>query len=94
MTQEFQYGDRVVFCVDDALRDGALDHKPGEILEGRFLYINKSNLPADRGGLARVELNEVIDWDDDGLDDDGAPIMRPIYARYHVPLYKLTGVTL
>jgi hypothetical protein len=34
--------------------------------------------------LVHVESNEIWDYDDDGMDEDGSPIMRPLYERYRV----------
>lgn len=44
----------------------------------------------DDGEMVTVETDEVVDWDDDGLDDDGAPIMRPLYRRHFIPREDIT----
>ena len=94
MTREIHSGDVVEFNVDDAVPDWAPDAIPGTVLRGRFLYVMRHTLPtqAQLVGYARVELGVVVDYDDDGADDRGRSIMRPIYARYFVPPEKLTVV--
>ena len=87
----FKSGDRVSFNVDDAVRDGWGGLVDGARAQGRFLYVETCGWPRERNGMARVETNEVIDWDDDGFDETG-PIMRPIYMRYYVPANKLRKV--
>jgi hypothetical protein len=44
----------------------------------------KGRVVWDDGETVTVETDEIIDWDDDGLDENGAPIMRPLYRRYYV----------
>lgn len=38
----------------------------------------------DWGTHIHIESNEIWDYDDDGMDEDGYPIMRPLYERYRV----------
>ena len=37
-----------------------------------------------------VETDEIIDLDNDGDDEDGHPIMRPVYRRRRVPRDTIT----
>lgn len=85
---------QVSFRAGDGFPDWAPSAAPDTILTGRFLYITNHVLPSQHlRGLARIEMTDaIVDYDDDGMDDDGSPIMRPIYARYYVPVDRLTVV--
>ena len=64
-----------VYWTDD---DGRGHH--GRVLSDR----------SDEGERVHIESNEIFDYDDDGLDDDGRPIMRPLYERYRVPRERVS----
>lgn len=62
--------------------------KPVEFVEGGVVVTGR--VVWDDGEMVTVETDEIVDWDDDGLDDDGAPIMRPLYRRHFIPREDIT----